>query len=95
MFYFIERIIVLSRYYGIPAAVRDKSLAGTMVGNVIASTFPHWIPFAHTLYTADLGAISVIYVILFTLVVFKYARIGILIVSIGVHCLVFVHLAVR
>ena len=55
-------------------------------------------PIDYTFHPFDgihLGVISVLYGVLFILVVLKYARIWILIVSIALDCLVFIHLAFR
>ena len=36
MFYFIERIVALARYYNVPLSIRDEKLAGTFIGNTVA-----------------------------------------------------------
>ena len=54
-----------------------------------------WVTNCLSFNQVRLAAISVLYVILFLLVVIKYIRLGILIVRISVDCSVVVHLAFR
>ena len=83
MFYFIERIVALARYYNVPLSIRDEKLAGTFIGNTVAGKARKDYSFSFPL-TSHLGALSVIYILLFIVVVVKYMRIGILIVSVVV-----------